>query len=120
MLSLRTRSEIVSGARSPGHVNTAKALNKPGGDCSSSACLRNPDRLPAAAPFHLTQGKFEEANLLFERALSRNERAFGPDHPTVATDLNSWVVLLAGQVRVATGFRKRSSAVLISCSLASL
>lgn len=45
------------------------------------------------------QGKYEEAEPLYERSLAIREKALGPDHPAVATALNNRALLLEEQVR---------------------
>ena len=40
------------------------------------------------------QGKYAEAEPLFTRALNIWERAFGPDHPTLAQGLENYAALL--------------------------
>lgn len=44
------------------------------------------------------QGKAEEAETLYIRSLAIDEKAYGHDHPQVATDLNSWAASLGRQV----------------------
>ena len=39
-------------------------------------------------------GDYAGAEPLFRRALAINEKALGPDHPAVATDLNNLALLL--------------------------
>ena len=48
------------------------------------------------------QGKYEEAEPLYRRSLAIDEKVYGPDHPSVATDLNNWALLLEAQVRKQT------------------
>ncbi|CAN0339491.1 unnamed protein product, partial [Scytosiphon promiscuus] len=43
------------------------------------------------------QGKYDEAGPLYERSLTIREKAYGPDHPEVATALNNWAVVLQEQ-----------------------
>lgn len=63
-----------------------------------SACLRlTTFLLLLLATF---QGKYEEAEPLFERSLAIREKALGPDHPDVAESLNNWAGLLEIQVTV--------------------
>lgn len=53
--------------------------------------------------FHLytgSQGKLEEAGLLYDRSLAIREKTLGPDHPDVAQSLNNRALLLESQVRV--------------------
>lgn len=49
------------------------------------------------------QGKYDEANPMYQRALAINETWYGPDHPEVATDLNNWAGLLEKRVRIFNG-----------------
>lgn len=51
-------------------------------------------------PTLVTQGNLEEAKPLYERSLAIDEKALGPDHPAVATDLNTLARLLQSQVGV--------------------
>ena len=46
-----------------------------------------------------TQGKFEEADSLYLRAIEIGEKTLGPDHPDLATRLNNRAGLLRKQVR---------------------
>lgn len=46
------------------------------------------------------QADYEEAEHLYERATKIFEKSLGPDHPYVATSLNSRAELLRTQVRV--------------------
>lgn len=48
--------------------------------------------------FRRTQGKYEEAEPLFERSLAIREKVLGPYHPAVAESLNDQAVLLSKQV----------------------
>lgn len=48
---------------------------------------------------HTSQGMYEEAEPLCIRSLAIDKRAYGPDHPEVAADLDNLAVLLKGQVR---------------------
>ena len=43
------------------------------------------NRLNNLAALYRDQGKYAEAEPLFKRALAIDEKALGPDHPTVAT-----------------------------------
>ena len=43
------------------------------------------------------QGKYTEAEPLYQRALAIDEKALGPEHPDVATDLNNLALLYQGQ-----------------------
>lgn len=53
----------------------------------------------------ISQGDFEEAKLLYERALETREKALGPNHPEVATSLNSFAILLHDQVETSENNR---------------
>ncbi|CAM9130011.1 unnamed protein product [Ectocarpus sp. 8 AP-2014] len=55
------------------------------------------DSLSCANPLSYTQGKYAEAEPLFERATEIWEKALGPDHPTVANALNNRAGLLYKQ-----------------------
>lgn len=48
----------------------------------------------------LTQGDFNKAEELFRQSLAMQERALGPDHPDVATTLNTLAALLMETVRM--------------------
>ena len=43
------------------------------------------------------QGKYDEAVLLFKRALAIDEKALGAEHPQVAVRLNNLGMLLTGK-----------------------
>lgn len=47
----------------------------------------------------LVQGKFDEAERLYERGQGIRERVLGPDHPDVADSLNNRADLLERKVR---------------------
>lgn len=55
--------------------------------------------MTAVVRFLTLQGKFNEAEPLYRRALAISENALGPDHPIVATTLKKWAGLLENQVR---------------------
>ena len=46
------------------------------------------------AALYYVQGKYAEAEPLFQRALKIREKALGPDHPNVATGLENYAALL--------------------------
>lgn len=48
--------------------------------------------------FCVYQGKFREAEELYKRSLAIDEKVYGPDHPEIATGLNSWALLLKEEV----------------------
>jgi len=49
------------------------------------------------------QGKYAEAEPLYKRSLAIDEKALGPNHPAVATDLENYAALLCKTKRVAEG-----------------
>ena len=49
------------------------------------------------------QGRYEEAEPLYERALAISETALGPEHPDVATSLNNLAALHRAQGRLRGG-----------------
>ena len=53
------------------------------------------------------QGNYAEARPLYERSLAINEKALGPEHPSVAASLNNLAALFRAQVR--TSFVKSNS-----------
>jgi tetratricopeptide (TPR) repeat protein len=46
-----------------------------------------------------SQGKYEDALPLYQRALAIREKALGPDHPKTATSLNNMAELLRSQAK---------------------
>ena len=46
------------------------------------------------AGVYYSQGKYTEAEPLFMRALAIDEKALGPEHPSVATNLENYAGLL--------------------------
>ena len=44
------------------------------------------------------QGDYTGAKPLYGRAIAIDEKALGPDHPDLATDLNNLALLLSAQV----------------------
>ena len=59
------------------------------------------------------QARFTDARALHERALAIDEVTDGPDHPTVATDLNNLAQILRalGQVEAARPLQERALAI---------
>ena len=57
------------------------------------------------------QGKYEEAEPLYQRSLAIDENVYGPDHLEVALDLNNWAWLLEKKVRAVRNFQENSSGV---------
>ncbi len=51
------------------------------------------------AELYRTQGKYDQAEPLFKRALAIKEKALGPDHPSVATVLENYAALLKATSR---------------------
>lgn len=66
------------------------------GKHSSVVLAFTTDSLPLFAAF---QGRFKEAEPLFERCVAIREKALGLHHPAVATVLNCQAGLLTAQVR---------------------
>ena len=54
------------------------------------------------------QGKYDDADPLYQRALAIDEKVLGPDHPDVAADLNNRAGLLESQVRATRNFLEDS------------
>ena len=52
-----------------------------------------------ATPSTVFQGKYDEAEPLYERSQAIDEKVLGPEHPDVAQSLNNRAVLLQNQVR---------------------
>ena len=94
---------------SSNYVLVGVSLQQPGGvvECSSAFSI-----LPTSFcrhhhlfPFSLLyQGKYDEAGQLYERSLAIREKAYGPDHPAVASALNNRAGLLKNQVRAKRWF----------------
>ena len=59
------------------------------------------------------QARYQEAEPLYERAIAIDEKALGPEHPTVATMLNNLALLYNAQGRDAEAetLRGRASAI---------
>ena len=60
--------------------------------------------LPYANPLLMSQGKYAEAEPLYERSQVIREKALGPEHPAVAAVLSNRAVLLESQVRAVINF----------------
>lgn len=56
--------------------------------------------LPHTTPLLAAQGRYDEADPLYLRAIEIGERTLGPDHPDLAKWLNNRAGLLESQVRV--------------------
>ena len=54
-----------------------------------------------ATPSTVFQGKYDEAEPLYERSQAIREKVLGPEHPDVATSLHDRAGLLKAQVRAA-------------------
>ena len=54
------------------------------------------------------QGKYGEAEPLYERSQAIREKVYGPDHPAVAESLNNRAGLLRQQVRAVRMFQEIS------------
>ena len=61
--------------------------------------------LPYNNPLLLPQGKYAEAEPLYERSQAILEKALGPEHPAVAVELNNRAGLLESQVRAVINFQ---------------
>ena len=61
--------------------------------------------LPYTNPLLLSQGKYAEAEPLYERSQAIREKALGPEHPDVAQSLNNRAFLLKSQVRAVINFQ---------------
>jgi tetratricopeptide (TPR) repeat protein len=68
-------------------------------DASSiaSAVRVNTGRKELKALVYRDQGKYEEAEALFNRALTIREQALGTGHPNVARTLNNMAILYEGR-----------------------
>ncbi len=62
---------------------------------------RLPTSLNNLAELYLTQGKYAQAEPLYQRALAIREKALGPEHPDVATSLNNRALLYDEQGKYA-------------------
>ena len=74
---------ICEKALGPDHHNTATTLNN-------------------LAELYKSQGKYDEAEPLYERALAICEKALGPDHPETAASLNNLATLREEQSKAAS------------------
>jgi tetratricopeptide (TPR) repeat protein len=65
------------------------------------------------ANLYYAQGKYAEAEPLYQRALGIREKALGPEHPNVATVLENYAVLLrqTGRESHATEMEARAKAI---------
>jgi len=54
---------------------------------------------------YIRQGKYSEAEPLCQRALAIDEKALGPNHPNVATNLNNLAELYRAQGKYSEGVR---------------
>lgn len=64
------------------------------GSCGSFGYSLTPNHL------FVSQGKYAEAGLLYERSQAIREKALGPEHPDVANSLNNRALLLYQQVKI--------------------
>ncbi len=53
------------------------------------------------AMVYTDQGKYEEAEPLYQRSLAIEEKALGPEHPQVATSLNNLALIYQAQGKYA-------------------
>jgi len=65
------------------------------------------------ALLYKAQGRYAEAEPLYQRALAIREKALGPEHPDVATSLENYADLLrkTGRVSEATKMETRAKAI---------
>jgi len=70
-------------------------------------------RLNEEAQLYYRQGKYAEAEPLFRRSLTINEKALGPKHPHVATGLEHYAVLLRKMNREAKAAKLEVRAIAI-------
>ncbi len=65
------------------------------------------------ALLYKAQGRYAEAEPLYQRALAIDEKALGPEHPDVATSLENYADLLrkTGRVSEATKMEARAKAI---------
>ena len=56
--------------------------------------------LDTLASLYRDQDRYGEAEPLYQRALAIDEKALGPDHPTVAEDLENYAALLRKMSRL--------------------
>lgn len=66
---------------------------------SSVGCSATQQTHCSRAGIGISQGKLAEAGSLYKRKQAIDEKVCGPDHPELATDLNTRAVWLVGQVR---------------------
>ena len=76
-------------ALGPDHPDREKALGPDHPDTATS--LNN------LAALYDSQGQYEQAEPLYQRALGIKEKALGPDHPSTATSLNNLALLYKSQ-----------------------
>ena len=55
---------------------------------------------------HCMQGKYSEAEPLYERCQAIEEKVLGPEHPSLAITLNNRSGLLKNQVRAVRNFHE--------------
>ena len=53
------------------------------------------------AKLYRSQGRYDDVEPLFERSLAINEKALGPEHPSVASTMNKLAALYRDQDRYA-------------------
>lgn len=63
----------------------------------------------------MIQGKYEEAEALFERSQAAREKVLGPDHLDVAESLNNRAGLWTAQVRAVIKFQEKEPCGADSC-----
>jgi len=75
--------------------------------------LEEADQLTKTGDALYEQGRYPEAEDPYRRALAINEKALGPDHPDVATDLNNlaWLLQATGRYAEAEPLYARALAI---------
>lgn len=61
------------------------------------------DHLFVPTPLPVAQGKYAEAEPLLKRSLAIREKVLGPEHPDVASSINSLAALLSRHVTYYSG-----------------
>ena len=74
----------------------------PGSRRSHGTSRRRPPRPSACCLLYKSQGRYEAAEPLYQRALAIREKVLGPDHPSVATSLDNLALLYKSQGRYET------------------
>ncbi|MEM7741241.1 MAG: tetratricopeptide repeat protein, partial [Pseudomonadota bacterium] len=73
------------------HPNLATSLNNLAGLLQAQVCRFE---LAVLSVMAISQGNYDEAKSLYQRAIAATEKALGADHPDVANRLNNLATLL--------------------------